>query len=140
MIRRGASRIVEVSEDAAREAMALTYRTTHNLPEPAGSLALAGLLGERDRVAGRRVAVVMTGIAAKGYPLWIVRTGLELTALVAGWALGGDVGIGRIRHAGVGENLRHKGGRVLGGAQAADVGHGFRPGRQRLFFRSSWRL
>ena len=61
MIRRGASRIVEVSEDAAREAMALTYRTTHNLPEPAGSLALAGLLGERDRVAGRRVAVVMTG-------------------------------------------------------------------------------
>ena len=41
--------------------MALTYRTTHNLPEPAGSLALAGLLGERDRVAGKRVAVVMTG-------------------------------------------------------------------------------
>ena len=39
----------------------MTYRTTHNLPEPAGSLALAGLLGERDRVAGKRVAVVMTG-------------------------------------------------------------------------------
>ena len=53
---------------------------------------------------------------------------------------GGDVGIGRIRHAGIGENLRHKGSRVLGGAQAADVGNGFRPGGQRLFFRSSWRL
>lgn len=37
---------------------------------------------------------LMTGIAAKGYPLWIVRTLLELTALAAGWALGGDVGIG----------------------------------------------
>ena len=61
MIRRGAARILEVSEDEAREAMATTYRTTHNLPEPAGSLALAGLLGERDRVAGRKVAVVMTG-------------------------------------------------------------------------------
>ncbi len=39
---------------------------------------------------------LMTGIAAKGYPLWAVRTGLELIALVAGWALGGDVGVGTI--------------------------------------------
>ncbi|WP_243058277.1 threonine dehydratase [Nocardioides sp. SR21] len=57
----GAARIVRVSEEAAAEAMALLYRSTHNLPEPAGSLALAGLLAERDRVAGRRVAVVQTG-------------------------------------------------------------------------------
>lgn len=39
---------------------------------------------------------LMTGIAAKGYPLWLVRTGLELTALFAGWLLGGDVGIGTL--------------------------------------------
>jgi uncharacterized membrane protein YczE len=39
---------------------------------------------------------LMTGIAAKGYPLWAVRTVLELTALVAGWALGGSVGVGTI--------------------------------------------
>lgn len=39
---------------------------------------------------------LMTGIAAKGYPLWLVRTGLELTALLAGWSLGGDVGIGTV--------------------------------------------
>ncbi len=39
---------------------------------------------------------LMTGIAAKGYPLWLVRTLLELTALLAGWALGGDVGIGTV--------------------------------------------
>ena len=39
---------------------------------------------------------LMTGIAAKGYPLWLVRTGLELTALLAGWLLGGDVGIGTV--------------------------------------------
>src|SRR5215210_4869421 len=39
---------------------------------------------------------LMTGIAAKGYPLWAVRTVLELTALVAGWALGGNVGPGTI--------------------------------------------
>jgi len=41
--------------------MAIMYRATHNLAEPAGALALAGLLAERDRAAGRRVAVVHTG-------------------------------------------------------------------------------
>jgi len=39
---------------------------------------------------------LMTGLAAKGHPLWLVRTGLEASALVAGWALGGDVGIGTL--------------------------------------------
>jgi len=39
---------------------------------------------------------LMTGIAAKGFPLWLVRTALELTALLAGWLLGGDVGIGTV--------------------------------------------
>jgi uncharacterized membrane protein YczE len=39
---------------------------------------------------------LMTGLAAKGYPLWLVRTVLELAALVAGWALGGDVGVGTV--------------------------------------------
>jgi threonine dehydratase len=57
----GAARIVRISEEAAAEAMALMYRSTHNLAEPAGSLALAGLLAERERVAGKRVAVIQTG-------------------------------------------------------------------------------
>lgn len=39
---------------------------------------------------------LMTGLAAKGYPLWIVRTVLELSALGAGWVLGGDVGAGTV--------------------------------------------
>ena len=39
---------------------------------------------------------LMTGLAAKGHPLWLVRTGLEASALVAGWALGGDVGVGTL--------------------------------------------
>jgi uncharacterized membrane protein YczE len=38
----------------------------------------------------------MTGIAARGYPLWLVRTAIELTALAAGWALGGTVGVGTV--------------------------------------------
>lgn len=39
---------------------------------------------------------LMTGIASRGYPLWLVRTLLELVALVAGWSLGGNVGIGTV--------------------------------------------
>lgn len=61
IINRGAARIVRVTEEEAAEAMALTYRTTHNLAEPAGSLALAGVLADRDQVEGRRIALVQTG-------------------------------------------------------------------------------
>ncbi len=39
---------------------------------------------------------LMTGLAAKGHPLWAVRTVLELAALVSGWILGGDVGAGTV--------------------------------------------
>jgi uncharacterized membrane protein YczE len=39
---------------------------------------------------------LMTGIAARGHPVWAVRTVLECTALVAGWALGGNVGAGTV--------------------------------------------
>jgi uncharacterized membrane protein YczE len=42
---------------------------------------------------------LMTGLAAKGFPLWAVRTLLELAALAAGWILGGNVGIGTVAFA-----------------------------------------
>jgi threonine dehydratase len=57
----GAARIVTVSEDAAAEAMRVLFATTHNVPEPAGAIALAGVLAEPDVVAGRRVGVIQTG-------------------------------------------------------------------------------
>ena len=57
----GAARILRVGETDAEHAMRVLWRTTRQMPEPAGALALAGLLAERDRVAGKRVAVVMTG-------------------------------------------------------------------------------
>ena len=57
----GATRIVRVSDDAVAEAMRVMLRTTHQLPEPSGAIALAGLLSEPDQVAGRRVATVLTG-------------------------------------------------------------------------------
>lgn len=57
----GAARFVRVSEDAARDAMRVLWRTTHQMPEPAGSIALAGLLADTGRRDGARAAVVMTG-------------------------------------------------------------------------------
>lgn len=61
IIAKGAARIVTVSEDEAADAVRLFLRTTHTLTEPAGALAVAGLVAERDREAGRRVGIVHTG-------------------------------------------------------------------------------
>lgn len=60
-IRRGVDRIVTVGDHLAQEAMVLMYRSTHNLAEPAGAIAFAAATAERDRNAGRRVAVVNSG-------------------------------------------------------------------------------
>jgi uncharacterized membrane protein YczE len=43
---------------------------------------------------------LMTGLAARtGWSLRLVRTGLEITVLAAGWLLGGTVGIGTVLYA-----------------------------------------
>jgi uncharacterized membrane protein YczE len=42
---------------------------------------------------------VMTGLAARGHSIRVVRTGLELTVLASGWVLGGTVGIGTVVYA-----------------------------------------
>jgi uncharacterized membrane protein YczE len=42
---------------------------------------------------------LMTGIAARGHSIRVVRTGLEVAVLLAGWALGGNVGVGTVAYA-----------------------------------------
>jgi uncharacterized membrane protein YczE len=39
---------------------------------------------------------LMTGLAARGHSLRVVRTAIELTVLAIGWLLGGTVGIGTV--------------------------------------------
>jgi threonine dehydratase len=58
---RGAARILRVSDTEARRAMRLLYQTTHNVAEPAGAAALAGLLQERECLRGKRAAIILTG-------------------------------------------------------------------------------
>ena len=42
----------------------------------------------------------MTGLHARlGWPIWLARTVIEGSALVAGWLLGGTVGIGTVAFA-----------------------------------------
>ncbi|NNC74836.1 MAG: hypothetical protein HKN93_04915 [Acidimicrobiia bacterium] len=42
---------------------------------------------------------LMTGIARRGYPVGVVRFGLEVAVLALGWLLGGTVGIGTVLYA-----------------------------------------
>ena len=42
---------------------------------------------------------LMTGLAARGHSVRVVRTTIELTVLVVGWLLGGTVGIGTVVYA-----------------------------------------
>lgn len=43
---------------------------------------------------------LMTGIVARtGWPVWAVRTGIEVTVVAIGWALGGNVGVGTLAFA-----------------------------------------
>jgi len=61
IIVKGVARVVRVSEDEIAEAIRIYYSATHNLAEGAGAAPLAALMKERDRQAGRRVGLVLTG-------------------------------------------------------------------------------
>ncbi|WP_448950459.1 threonine dehydratase [Labrys neptuniae] len=61
IIRQGAERIVEVSDDEVRQAMRAYHEDTHNLAEGAAATPLAALLQERERMRGQRIGLVMTG-------------------------------------------------------------------------------
>jgi threonine dehydratase len=52
---------VLVSEDALKAATRLMIEKTRNLVEPAGAAALAGVLGDPRRFAGRKVAIICSG-------------------------------------------------------------------------------
>jgi threonine dehydratase len=61
IIRRGAARIVTVTDAEVAAAIRAYWQDTHNLAEGAGAAPLAALMQERARMAGRRVAVILCG-------------------------------------------------------------------------------
>jgi threonine dehydratase len=60
VIRRGAERIVEVTDDEVEAAIRAYFDDTHQVAEGAGAAALAALLKEGD-AAGRRTATILCG-------------------------------------------------------------------------------
>ena len=61
VIRGGAAGIVEVSEAEIAAAMRMLYTDTHNVAEGAGAAAFAALMQQRDRQAGKKVGVILSG-------------------------------------------------------------------------------
>ena len=59
--RRGAERVVQVSDDEIEAAMRALFADTHNTAEGGGAAALAALLKEREIMRDRTVAVVLSG-------------------------------------------------------------------------------
>ncbi|HEU0215817.1 MAG TPA: threonine dehydratase [Stellaceae bacterium] len=61
IVRRHAARIVTVTEAEMRAAIRIIFSDTHNIAEGAGAAPLAAALLERDRLRGKKVAVVQSG-------------------------------------------------------------------------------
>ena len=52
---------MQVSDGEIATAMRAYYEDTHQLTEGAGAAALAALMQERERMAGKRVGLVLSG-------------------------------------------------------------------------------
>lgn len=61
LINRYAERVVSVSEDEIKSAIRHYFTDAHNVAEGAGAAPLAALLKERERMAGHRVGLVLSG-------------------------------------------------------------------------------
>jgi threonine dehydratase len=61
IICKGASRIVQVTDEEVAAAMQAFWTDTHNLAEGAGAAALAAALQEKKKIQGKRVGLILTG-------------------------------------------------------------------------------
>jgi threonine dehydratase len=61
IIRKGASRIVQVTDGEVSAAIRAYWTDTHNLAEGAGAAALAAALQEKSKIRGKRVGLILSG-------------------------------------------------------------------------------
>ena len=61
IIRKGASRIVQVTDDEIAAAIRAYWTDTHNLAEGAGAAALAAALQDKQKLRGKRVGLILSG-------------------------------------------------------------------------------
>jgi threonine dehydratase len=74
IIRKGASRIVEVTDDEIASAIRSYWTDTHNLAEGAGAAALAAARQEKAKLAGKRVGLILSGgnIDFELFRTWVI--------------------------------------------------------------------
>jgi uncharacterized membrane protein YczE len=95
--------VIAVSVDAALALIPVPSALPVRIALMAGGIVLNGVASAA--YIGARLGPgprdgLMTGLAAHtGWSIRLVRTGIELTVLVAGWLLGGTVGIGTVAYA-----------------------------------------
>jgi threonine dehydratase len=75
IIRKGASRIVQVTDDEIASAIRAYWTDTHNLAEGAGAAPLAAALQEKNGISGKRVGLVLSGgnIDFELFRTWVMR-------------------------------------------------------------------
>jgi threonine dehydratase len=61
IVRKGAERVVQVSDEEVESAMRALFADTHNTAEGGGAAALAALLQEKEKMRGRNIAIVLSG-------------------------------------------------------------------------------
>ena len=86
IIRKGASRIVQVTDREVAAAIRAYWTDTHNIAEGAGAAALAAALQDKPKICGKRVGLILTGgnIDFDLFNTWIIP---EAAALAGGKAL-----------------------------------------------------
>lgn len=85
IIRKGAARIVQVSDEEIASAIRALWTDTHNLAEGAGAAPLAAALQEKDRLRGKRVGLVLSGgnIDVELFRTWVMADGTTSERAVA---------------------------------------------------------
>jgi len=77
IIRKGASHIVEVTDEEIGEAIRSLWTDTHNLAEGAGAAPLAAALQEKAKLRGKRVGLILSGgnIDFELFRKWVMADG-----------------------------------------------------------------
>jgi threonine dehydratase len=86
MIRKGATRMVQVTDDEVGAAIRAYWTDTHNLAEGAGAAALAAALKDKPKNRGKRIGLILSGgnIDLDLFNRWIIP---ETAAFAGGKAL-----------------------------------------------------
>jgi threonine dehydratase len=84
IIRKGASRIVQVTDDEVAAAMRAYWTDTHNLAEGAGAAALAAAMQDKQKIRSKQVGLVLSGgnINLDMFNRWVMPDAAARKALV----------------------------------------------------------